>query len=208
MTVVNRQWGPTLAGESLGVAMRWVKSCLLASCAWLAGVPALARQTDASFQPAKMAAQEGSLQQSGEVQQTGPVDEHAAPIAKPAPLGEARAEQPVEVPPPPPVPVSRGVPAEVLALDTTMPARVSELLACRLQIATDRRVRVEDVPASSVLMRWTVQPGGGVSNAEVVAQRRTDPEVLSCVRRKMESWVFIRAPGGEPLAVEQTLKFD
>jgi hypothetical protein len=185
----------------------WVKSCLFASWVGLASGPLLAQQSDA-FRPEKMADQEGSLQQTGEVKETEPVDEHAAPIAKPAPLGEARAEKPVAVPPPPPVPVSRGVPAEVLALDTTMPARVSELLACRLEIATDRRVRLQDVAASSVLMRWTVQPGGGVTNAETVAQRRTDPEVLSCVRRKMESWVFIRAPGGEPLAVEQTLKFD
>jgi len=191
------------------LAMRWLKSCLFVSWAWLAGgVPLMAQQNDATFRPQQMADQEGSLQKAGELKEIEPVDEHAAAIARPAPLGEASAEKPVEVPPPPPVPVARGVPAEVLALDTTMPARVSELLACRLEIATDRRVRLQDVAASRVLMRWTVQPGGGVTDAETVAQRKTDPEVLSCVRRKMEAWLFIRAPGGEPLAIQQTLKFD
>jgi hypothetical protein len=189
------------------MAMRWLKSCLFASWAWLAAVPLQAQEAD-TFRPERVDAQEGSLQKAGEVQQTEPVDEHAAPIQQPASLGEVSAEKPVAIPPAPPVPVAGHLPSEVLALDTTMPARVSDLLACRLQIATDRRVRLQEVAAGSVLLRWTVQPGGGVAGAETVAQRRTDPEVLSCVRRKMESWVFIRAPGGEPLAIQQTLKFD
>jgi hypothetical protein len=188
------------------MAMRWVKSCLFA-WAWLAGPLPLLAQTDA-FRLDRVDRRESSLEQTGQFKATEPVDESAAAIPAAAPLGEASAEKPVGLPAPPPVPVARSVPAEVLALDTTMPARVSELLACRLEIATDRRVRLQDVAASSVLLRWTVQPGGGVTNAETVAQRRTDPEVLSCVRRKMEAWLFIRAPGGEPLAIQQTLKFD
>jgi hypothetical protein len=188
--------------------MGWMKSCLFASWAWLAGPLPLLAQGGDTFRPEQVDAREGSLQQSGTVKETAPVDEHAASIPPANPLGEVSAEKPVAIPPPPPVPVARGVPSEVLALDTTMPARVSELLACRLEIATDRRVRLQDVAAGSVLLRWTVQPGGGVTDAETVARRRTDPEVLSCVRRKMEAWLFIRAPGGEPLAIQQTLKFD
>jgi hypothetical protein len=188
---------------------RWLGSWLIASCASLAGGSVALAQQDAAFGPQQMSTQEGSLESSGDVKEPAAVDEHAAPIAPADPVDGRTLEKPVAVPPPAAAPVSRGVPAEVLALDTNMPARVTELLACRMEIATDRRVRLEQVAAGTVLLRWTVQPGGGVTGAETVARRRrTDPEVLSCARRKMEAWVFIRAPGGEPLAIEQTLKFD
>jgi hypothetical protein len=189
---------------------RWLGSWLIASCASVAGgSAALARQDAAAFGPQQMSAQQGSLESSGDVKEPAAVDEHAAPIPPADPVDGRTLEKPVGVPPPAAVRVSRGVPAEVLALDTNMPARVTELLACRMEIATDRRVRLDQVAAGTVLLRWTVQPGGGVTGAETVAKsRRTDPEVLSCARRKMEAWVFIRAPGGEPLPIEQTLKFD
>ena len=127
----------------------------------------------------------------------------------PLPLDDRPAEKPVRVPPAAaPAPVATSVPAEVLALDSNMAARVNDVLACRLQIATDRRVRLDQVAAGTILVRWTIQPGGGVADAEVVAEKKTDPDVLSCARRKMESWVFIRAPGGEPMHLQQSLKFD
>jgi hypothetical protein len=191
------------------MAMRWwTTSCLIASLPLLTGGALRAQQTEVPFKAEQMSDREGSLDKTGELRGTESVDEHATSIPAPAALPPARAEKPLEVPPPPPVPVAQGVPAEILALDTNMPARVTDLLACRMQIATDRRVRLQEVTAGDVLLRWTVQPGGGVTNAEVVAKRDTDPEVLSCVRRKMEAWVFIRAPAGAPLVIQQPLKFD
>jgi hypothetical protein len=185
---------------------RWVAGWTMVLL--LGAAPALA-QDAGSASPQQMARHEWSLDKAGQVRDPrGDVDDHAAPIPEPNPLPGKKGEQPVSLPAPPPLPVARSVPAEVLALDTNMPARVTDLLACRMEIATDRRVRLNQVQAGTVLLRWTVQPGGGVTGAETVAQRKTDPEVLSCVRRKMESWVFIRAPGGTPLAIQQTLKFD
>src|SRR6185436_6572304 len=175
------------------------------------GALALAQDAGTKFKVEQMSRQEGSVHQAGEVQdQRGDVDDHSAPVTEPNPVTGGKKEEPVTMPPQPPPPrVAHSVPAEVLALDTNMPARVTELLACRLEIATDRRVRLDKVAAGTVLLRWTVQPGGGVTDAETVAQRRkTDPELLSCVRHKMEGWIFIRAPGGEPLPIQQTLKFD
>jgi hypothetical protein len=172
---------------------------------WLAVTSAGAQTTS----PEQMARKEWSLDKAGEVREpVDEVDDHATPIPAPAPLDDREAEKPVSIPAPAPPPVARAVPAEVLALDTNMPTRISEVLACRLEIATDRRVQVNKVPAGTVLLRWTVQPGGGVTGAETVARRKTDPEVLSCARRKMEAWVFIHGPGDEPLKIEQTVKFD
>ena len=173
----------------------------------LAGTPALAQDAGSAAQ--QMSRQEWSLDRAGQVREPrGEVDDHSAPIPEANPMTSQKREQPASMPQPPPLPVARSVPSDVLALDTNMPARISDLLACRMEIALDRRVKLEHVKAGIVLLRWTVQPGGGVSRAETVAQRKTDPEVLSCVRRKMEAWIFIRAPGGEPLPIQQTLKFD
>ena len=184
----------------------WVRSVLLTLAV---GWPLAAGAQDSGFAPQQMARKEWSLDKAGQVREpAGEPDDHATPISEPNPFEDRAAEKRVAVPAPTPPPVARSVPAEVLALDTNMPTRISEVLACRLQIATDRRVKLERVAAGTVLLRWTVQPGGGVTDAETVARKKTDPEVLSCARRKMEEWVFIRGPGAEALHIEQTIKFE
>lgn len=175
----------------------------------LAGLwPAASQAQDSGFSPEQMSRQEGSLNKAGQLRETTGVDERAAPIVVPNPFEDRAVEKRVAVPAPAPPPPPRSVPSEVLALDTNMPARISEVLACRMEIATDRRVRVEKVAAGTVLLRWTIQPGGGVTGAETVALKKTDPDVLSCASRKMGSWVFIHGPGDEPLRIEQTVKFE
>jgi hypothetical protein len=195
----------------MGRPVGFAKTLLFAPVAWLvtfAG-PACAQGLVASATPEQMARSEFSLQKAGEVHTpSSTVDESATSIPPPAPAEERAAETPVVGPVPAPVPVAQALPAEVLALDSNMSARVNDLLACRLEIAADRRVQLKRVAAGQVLLRWTVQPGGGVAGAEAVAQRSTDPDVLSCAKRKMESWVFVRAPGGEPLRIEQPLTFE
>jgi hypothetical protein len=159
--------------------------------------------------PQQLSRSEFSLDKSGELRTpSSDVEDLATEIAAPAPLAEEeRAERPVSGPEAETVPATQPLPAEVLALDSNMAARVNDVLACRLEIATDRRVPVSKVAAGSVLLRWTVTPSGAVEGAEVVATRSTDPDVLSCARRKVESWVFVRAPDGQPLHIQQPLRF-
>jgi len=187
---------------------QWGKVSVLVG--WLAALwPAASQGQDSGFSPQQMARKEWSLEKAGQLRDpVTAVDDNAAPIAEPNPFEDRAAEKRVAVPTQTPPPVARAVPTEVLALDTNMPARISDVLACRLEIATDRRVRLEKVAAGTVLLRWTIQPSGGVSDAEAVARKRTDPEVLSCARRKMEAWVFIHGPGDEPRRIEQTITFD
>lgn len=150
-----------------------------------------------------------SLDKSGDLQTPTDLDQRTRPIAPPTSFDDEEAsERSVTVPAASPPPTSQSIPTEVLALDSNMAARVNDVLACRLEIATDRRVPVSQVPAGSVLLRWTITPGGTVTAAEAVATRKTDPDVLSCARRKVESWVFVRAPGGQPLLIQQPLRFD
>jgi hypothetical protein len=186
---------------------RWVSQVLLVVAV---GWPLTASAQDGTLTPQQMSRQEWSLDKAGEVRDPArDVDDQSAPISEPNPFEDRAAEKRVAVPAPTPPPgAARSVPADVLALDTNMPARINEVLTCRLKIATDRRVKLEQVAAGTVLLRWTVEPGGGVTNAETVARKKTDPEVLSCIRRQMEEWVFIRGPGGAPMKIEQTVKFD
>jgi hypothetical protein len=180
------------------VGLAWVVSAVAPACAH-AQAPVSSPQTPISS--------ELSLHKAGELQEPTDLDDRAAPIKAPQPVSQETMEKAATMPPPPPPVVPRPLPNEVMALDSNLSAKVNDVLACRLEIASDRRVRLEDVPADQILLRWTVQPGGGVANAEAVAEKSTDPDVLSCAKRKMETWMFVRSPGGEPLPVEQSVQF-
>jgi hypothetical protein len=191
--------------------MQWrsSRSCL-AMVVWLAVVPACAHDVLLAQTPEDLVRQELTPSKTGQVKTPSDPDDRAAtPIVQPRSFDQPTRETPASTPTPAPAPapVQAGVPPDVLALRGTVNARMNELRTCRREIAADRRVAPERVAAEAVLLRWTIQPGGGVSDAEVVAEGKTDPDVLSCVKRMMSGWVFVRAPGGAPLPVEQRLTF-
>jgi hypothetical protein len=144
----------------------------------------------------------GQFRLPGSVEQIGSAIRPADRLPVPAKSDErtvaARGE---------PSEVSQELAAPVMALDSNMPARVNELLACRLEIAVDRKTAVSRVLAGTLLLRWTVRPEGAVADPEVVALKDTDPEVLACVKRKMSEWLFTRPAGSGSLRVEQHLRF-
>jgi hypothetical protein len=182
-------------------------SCLTVSI-WLTVAAACANEDMAAQLPEDLARAELSVDRTGTLQTPTDPDERSASIAPPVPVDERPVrETPAAVAPPAPAPVATAVPADLLALNGTVSARVNELRACRREIATSRHVSPGDVAADRLLLRWTIQPGGEVTDTEVVAEKQTDPDVLSCAKRMMLGWVFVRAPGGEPLRIEQELQF-
>jgi hypothetical protein len=67
--------------------------------------------------------------------------------------------------------------------------RFGELRRCRGEVARRRSVRPASVPAGAVLLRWTIDELGRVREAAVVGTgERVDPDVMSCVHRKMAQW--------------------
>jgi hypothetical protein len=155
-----------------------------------------------------LARSEFSLEKTGEVRQPpSHVEDLQSTIPAPAP--EERSEErkaaplPITAPPPPPPVFS----AEVLALDSNMGQRVNDLLACRLEIAADRRVPNKRVTAGSLLLRWTVQPDGSVTSAEAVSMKDTDPDVSSCVQRKMSAWQFVRQRNAPEVRLQERIRF-
>jgi hypothetical protein len=56
-------------------------------------------------------------------------------------------------------------------------------------------------------LRWTIVPGGHVKNTVVMTERQpTSLEVVKCVRKRMDTWVFA-SPAGGPVDVETTHTF-
>jgi hypothetical protein len=150
---------------------------------------------------------EFSLDKTGELKQPrADVEqlESAIPTPTPEQGAKERKAPPAPVTQPPSLPVFS---AEVLALDSNMDQRVNDLLACRLQIAADRRVPAKRVMAGSLLLRWTVRPDGSVTDAEAVSMKDTDPEVSSCVQRKMSLWQFDRPRDAPELRLKQRIRF-
>ena len=85
-------------------------------------------------------------------------------------------------------------------------ARLTELQHCRNEVALDRKVRPETVTAQGLLLRWTMDIEGRPQDVEVVAVAPTDPDVMTCVHRKLSAWQE-SAPPEDPYRVSHRLTF-
>lgn len=76
--------------------------------------------------------------------------------------------------------------------------RRDELRGCRGTVAMQRKVPSRRIEAGRVELRFDLLPDGSVSGLEVVSLSPTDPDVLSCVKRRIAEWRF--PPGDSPAA--------
>jgi hypothetical protein len=91
-------------------------------------------------------------------------------------------------------------------LASEIATRFEPLELCRIDVARDKRLRAEEVEADRLTLRWTIEPTGTVTAAEVVGTTAVDADVLDCVKHQMIGWTFSRPTGG-PLPVERVLRF-
>jgi hypothetical protein len=152
--------------------------------------------------PDDLARDEFNLQTTGRLQVPAPVGDQTTAIRPPIPQATGSTERAAA--PPAQADDEAG---SVMALDTNMGTRVNELLACRMDVAAERRVPAQKILAGALLLRWTVQGDGAVDSPEVVALRDTDPDVLVCVKRKLAGWSFTRPAAGQPVHLEHRLAF-
>jgi hypothetical protein len=73
-------------------------------------------------------------------------------------------------------------------------ARFGELRRCPREVAFKRSVRPRAVTAGRVVLRWTIDLEGRVRDAAVVAAGPVDPDVMSCIHRKMSEWQLTPRP--------------
>jgi hypothetical protein len=118
------------------------------------------------------------------------------------------------VPPPEPnldrpgtVPEVRGEARAALLEQPAYKERFAELSKCRNEVAFDRKVKPSKVVARGVVLRWTVSSDGSAQNVEVVASEPTDPDVMTCVHKKLSAWEFTPAPA-DPYRLRYKLNFD
>jgi hypothetical protein len=84
--------------------------------------------------------------------------------------------------------------------------RFDDLSRCRQEVAFDRKVKPAAVLARGVLLRWTVGQDGRPTDVEVVATAPTDPDVMTCVHKKLSAWEITPAPA-DPYRISQKLSF-
>jgi hypothetical protein len=118
------------------------------------------------------------------------------------------------VPPPEPntdrpgtVPEVRGDARAALLDQPAYQERFAELSKCRNEVAFDRAVKPSKVVAKGVILRWTVGSDGSAHDVEVVASEPTDPDVMTCVHKKLSAWQFTPAPA-DPYRLRHKLNFD
>lgn len=77
---------------------------------------------------------------------------------------------------------------------------------CRYDVARRRGVVPQTVAAGTVTLRWTIDPSGGVRDAEVTAASGTDAEVAACAKRVLTGWQFLKPRRGS-FTVERSYTF-
>ncbi|HVR61779.1 MAG TPA: hypothetical protein VMU50_07750 [Polyangia bacterium] len=91
-------------------------------------------------------------------------------------------------------------------LEPEIDARMTGALVCRLEIARRKRITTDQVRAETLELRWVILPSGRVGGQQVVATSPVDPDVMSCVKRRMASWTFT-APTGGAVSLSRNLSF-
>jgi hypothetical protein len=148
--------------------------------------------------------------QPSEESKSAPLDDPGTRIT-PAP--EVAAGQERNLPPPEPnvdrprtMPELTGKAKSRLFRTPAYKQRLGELQSCRNEVAFDRKVKPSTVVARGVLLRWTVNREGKPQDVEVVAVAPTDPDVMTCVHRKLSAWQEAELPD-DPYRVSHKLSF-
>src|SRR5262249_24448897 len=106
-----------------------------------------------------------------------------------------------------PTPGSDPTPHSAASLDPGLDRRVRELGTCRASMAAARRTSRTPVEAGQVLVRGWWRREGAVENVEAGALRATDPEVLSCVKRRVGAWTLPPSDRPWPVSFEEIIEF-
>ena len=85
----------------------------------------------------------------------------------------------------------------VRLLDRDITAKFASLDHCRTDVARRKRVPPALITADTLTLRWTIAGKGQVEAMEVVGSTPVDPEVLDCVKRDANRWLFTAPVGGD-----------
>jgi hypothetical protein len=73
---------------------------------------------------------------------------------------------------------------------------VRALRSCPIEVARRRQVPLSEVRARDIELTFTIQTNGAVTDAQALAAKDADDDVLACVGRRMFGWRFTPPDGG------------
>jgi hypothetical protein len=91
-------------------------------------------------------------------------------------------------------------------LDREIDARFAGLEDCRVDVARSKRIKPNEVIATTLALRWTIRPSGEAADTAVVATSPVDLEVMDCLKAAMSSWKFTPPRGGS-VRIERSFTF-
>jgi len=88
-----------------------------------------------------------------------------------------------------------GVNARLLDRDVT--ATFASLNHCRSDAASRKRAPPAHITMDTLTLRWTIAGRAQVASMDVVGTTPLDPDVLDCINRDTNGWLFMSPIGGE-----------
>jgi hypothetical protein len=82
-------------------------------------------------------------------------------------------------------------------LDREITAKFASVDHCRTDVARRKRLSPAQITVDSLTLRWTIVGKGQVAAMEVVGSTPVDAEVLDCIKRDANSWLFTTPVGGD-----------
>lgn len=67
---------------------------------------------------------------------------------------------------------------------------LDELRGCRVEVARLLQMQPADITVPDLEVRWTITRAGSTTDSEVVASGPVDPQVTSCIKRRLSTWQF------------------
>lgn len=81
---------------------------------------------------------------------------------------------------------------------------LDDLRGCRVEVARLLQIQPADITIPDLELRWTITRAGTTTDSEVVASAPVDPQVTSCIKRRLSTWRFSPLSRG-PARVVYTL---
>jgi hypothetical protein len=82
-------------------------------------------------------------------------------------------------------------------LDREVTAKFASLNHCRTDVARRKRVPPAQITVDTLTLRWTIAGKGQVAAMDVVGSRPVDADVLDCIKRDANGWLFTPPVGGD-----------
>jgi hypothetical protein len=82
-------------------------------------------------------------------------------------------------------------------LDRDVTATFASLNHCRSDAASRRRAPPAHITMDTLTLRWTIAGKARVAAMDVVGTTPLDPDVLDCINRDTNAWLFMSPVGGE-----------